>query len=112
MEMALRQQDLYDELFATAGQRSPEAKQLWERIHAVVFRDAAPSIPYDPKEDCWHAPTQAVWDAAWTAGLVGLCLLLGRPLPPELSEQWKWYLAGHWPCAWVGDYPEGRLMVY
>lgn len=112
MNQSLRQQDLYDALLAAAEDRTPEAKQLWERIHAIVFRDAAPRVPYDSNQDCWHAPTQSVWNAAWTAGLVGLCLFLGRPIPPELAQQWTWYTAGHWPCAWFGDYPEGRLMVY
>jgi hypothetical protein len=110
--IALRQQALHDELFASAGERGAEAKQLWDRIHAIVFRDATPRVPYKPDEDCYHAPSQAVWDAAWTAGLVGICLLLNRPIPAELAEQWKWYLAGRWPCAWHGDFPHGRLVIY
>jgi hypothetical protein len=111
-EMTLRQQALIDELLAAAGGRSQEVEQLWERIRGMVFRKAIPKVPYDPEEDCYHPQSLSVWWAAWTAGLVGASLFLERPVPPELAEQWKWYLAGHWPCAWVGDYPEGRLMVY
>lgn len=24
----------------------------------------------------------------------------------------RWYLAGHFPCGWKGDYPEGQLIVF
>ncbi|MFN3652284.1 MAG: hypothetical protein ACK47B_22120 [Armatimonadota bacterium] len=69
-------------------------------------------MPYDPEQDCFHAPTQAVWHAAWTAGLVALCCFLGQPVPPELASQWHWFSEGHWPCGWVGDFPQGTLLVY
>lgn len=112
LDMALRQQALYDGLFAVAGGRRQEAEQLWGRIHGIVFRDAVPKVPYDPEEDAWHPPSQSVWSAAWTAGLMGVSLFLGEPVPPELAEQWRWFLSGRWPCAWVGEYPEGSLLVY
>lgn len=28
------------------------------------------------------------------------------------AELSKWYFAGHWPCAWEGEYPAGRLIVF
>jgi hypothetical protein len=74
-------------------------------IHAAVLRAAASRVPYDPTEDYYHAPNAAVWEAAWTAGLVGLCLQTGRPIPPELREVWSWFARGHWPFgyAWLRD---------
>ena len=47
-----------------------------------------------------------------TAGLLGVCRYLEQPLPAELEQQWHWYREGHWPCAWVGDFPNGKLVVY
>jgi hypothetical protein len=28
------------------------------------------------------------------------------------DKVWEAYRAGGWPCGWIGDYPEGRLVVY
>jgi hypothetical protein len=112
IELCLRQQSLYDEIFSTASDISAQLADLWERIHAIVFRDAISKVPYDADQDTWHGPTAAVWHAAWTAGLMGLCLFLGRPIPSELHQQWKWFAEGHWPCGWVGDFPQGQLLIY
>lgn len=109
-EVADRQQTLYDEMMG--GREAPRLKDLWDRVHEVVFREATPGIPYDPDADTWHPPTFAVWHAAWTAGLVGAHRFLHRPIPPELHQQWHWFAAGHWPCDWEGDLPEGKPVVY
>jgi len=29
-----------------------------------------------------------------------------------MRDMWYWYRAGHWPCGWEGDWPEGRLIVF
>jgi hypothetical protein len=108
-ELSFRHQDLYDRIMAESGDRRESLTQLWEAIHAAVFRRAASQVPYDPEQDTWHGPTMAVWQAAWTAGLVGLCLQTGRPVPPELQEQWSWYARGHWPAGYASLGPDGRL---
>ena len=114
-ELGERQQALYDDLMRAAGGRRDELSALWGRIQALVFEVAAPAVPYDPRQDTWHAPTAAVWQAAWTAGLVGLCLQSGRPVPPELQAQWEWFARGHWPCGYATqgtDVHVGQLLVY
>ena len=80
-------------------------KRTWDQIHEAVFRRVLLAVPYDPAQDAWHAPSSAVWQAAWTAGLVGLCLAAGRSIPEDLQTQWQWFLRGHWPCGYksVGD---------
>ncbi|MHC2066877.1 hypothetical protein ACYFX5_05370 [Bremerella sp. T1] len=109
-EIAYRQQSLYDELMT--GEHSEQLKELWDRIHAIVIRVASSRVPYDADRDSWHPPNAAVWQAAWTAGLMGLCLYLGHPTPPELRTQWEWFALGHWPCDWDGDFPSGKLVIY
>ncbi|MEI7685339.1 MAG: hypothetical protein WCL32_09950 [Planctomycetota bacterium] len=32
--------------------------------------------------------------------------------PKYFAERAKWYLAGHFPCGWDGQFPEGRLLVF
>jgi hypothetical protein len=117
-----RQQALYDSLTRDSRGETDPRTLLWNRIHEAVFRTAAPKVPYDANQDCYHAPSMAVWQAAWTAGLVGLCHYSAQPIPPELHEQWEWFVRGHWPSGYVSlggwtledDWSEqhGPLLVY
>jgi hypothetical protein len=112
-ELFLRHQMLFDAIMGDAGEQRAALSALWDGIHAAVFRAATPRVPFDPKQDAWHGPTTAVWQAAWTAGLVGLCLQTGRPIPQDLLHQWAWFARGHWPSGYAavrGDY--GPLLVY
>jgi hypothetical protein len=114
-ELCERQQALYDDILREAAACQEQLLVLWDRIHSIVFRLAAPAVPYDPNQDSWHAPTAAVWQAAWTAGLIGLCLQSVRPIPPWLQEQWEWFVRGHWPSGYSstrGANQLGVLLVY
>jgi hypothetical protein len=106
------QQALHDELMDVPKDTRISLEELWETIRKNVFRVAQGAVPYRQGQDSWYAPNAALWHATWTAGLIGLCYFLGREIPPELREQWTWFSAGHWPCAWEGDYPSGRPVVY
>ena len=112
-ELAQRQQELYDGLFGDAADQESPQKSLWDAVHVIVFRRATEFVPYDPNEDPWHGPTAAVWQAAWTAGLIALCLQLGQEIPPEIQSQWTWFERGHWPCGYDPNQRDlGRLLVY
>lgn len=109
--IGLREQAFYDELI---GEDS-SLKGTWDQVHGAVFRRATSAVPYDAAKDAWHAPSAAVWQAAWTAGLVGLCLALGRSVPEGIQRRWQWFLRGHWPCGYesVSDGGEpGPLVVF
>lgn len=106
-----RGQSLRDELIEVAGVRKAEVEAWWERIRQAVFQQACGAVPYDPEEDTWHGPTAAVCHAAWVAGLVGCGLLLGREIPSEATEQWSWFVEGHWPCGYAFDPEEGEPFV-
>ncbi len=93
-----QQQKLYDEL--TDKGKSVEMVAIWEQIQSAVFRVAMPKIPYDSKQDTWYAPNAALWHAAWTAGLVGLCAFAKRAVPDDIDAQWRAFVSGHWPCDW------------
>jgi hypothetical protein len=105
-EVAWRGQALYDEIIN--GADNPELlRRLWDLIAEEMPVPAA--IPYDPSQIPEHAPTMAVGHATWTAGLIGLCLASGRPIPEDLERQWQWFLRGHWPCSCQGITDDGRL---
>lgn len=98
-----------------AGAQRGDLSALWDRVHAAVFHAASPKVPYDPREDAWHGPTTAVWQAAWTAGLIALCMKTGQRIPSDLQEQWAWFVRGHWPSGYArldtNDEP-GPLLLY
>ncbi|GIW80570.1 MAG: hypothetical protein KatS3mg105_2377 [Gemmatales bacterium] len=112
MEIHTRQQSLYETIFAKAGQQREAAKNLWNNIHTIVFHYASKNVPYDPTEDAWHAPSTAVWQAAWTAGLVGVCRMLNQDIPDDLEQQWRWFQEGHWPCALENENGNKHVVVY
>jgi hypothetical protein len=101
MPLGSWQQELYDGLLAAAGDKATELKEMWDEVLQEVLRTASESVPYDSNQDTWHAPTTAVWFAAWTAALVVAHLFLSRPLPVDLLTQWRWYVEGRWPCAYA-----------
>ena len=108
-ELSERQQALHDDLLASAPERHEELEHVWEHISEIVMRLAAAEVPYDANADAWHAPSAAVWQASWTAGLVGWCILLCRQIPAELQEQWRWFLLGHWPSGSTVVWADERL---
>jgi len=107
-----RHQALYESILGDAKDKHLSAEELWKNIHEVVFRVASQKVPYHANRDAWHAPSTAVWQAAWTAGLVGLYHLLEQKVPDDLEEQWQWYREGHWPCALEEGTGNERLVVY
>ena len=115
IELHTRQQAIFDSLFVRFPDRTKEMQELWDQIHEIVFAAATQAVPFDPTEDSWHGPTMAVWQAAWTAGLVGLHFLLNLSLPREIEEQWSWFERGHWPAGFarIGDGAEPQsYLVY
>lgn len=114
-ELSERQQALYDEIFAESEENHEELLSLWACIHETVLRCASRAVPYDPERDSWYGPTAAVWQAAWTAGLIGLCTRLRCPIPKDLQEQWRWFVLGHWPSGYTVVWADGclgPLLVY
>jgi hypothetical protein len=114
-ELSERQQALHDALLAGAEKRRKDLSRLWEQVREIVFRRACLTVPYDPEQDAWHAPTSAVWQAAWAAALVAWSICLACPIPAELQEQWDWFARGHWPSGYTTVSAEDRvgpLLVY
>jgi hypothetical protein len=108
-ELDARQQVLHDDILKRFEARRDDLTTLWNRVQEAVRRHASPAVPYDPEADAWHGPTSAVWQAAWTAGLMAWCSLLEYPIPPELQEQWDWFARGHWPAGYSVVWADDRL---
>ena len=114
LDLALELQSLHDAVSGGATEdRRPDLEQRMSDINQRVLNDAKNYVAFDPEQDAWHGPTQCVWDAAYTAGVIAGFQFLGWPVAEDLVELWAWYRSGHWPCGF-GD-PDGaglrRLMV-
>jgi hypothetical protein len=75
----------------------------WSRALRVVVQIGAEFVPYVESEDSWHAPSSAVWSAAWTYALEEVYRSFNISVPLEVVAQQYWYERGHWPCALVSD---------
>jgi hypothetical protein len=62
--------ETHDRIFAASPLAADDSRLLFDRGHAAVTSRARTAVPYDPRKDAWHAPTQSVWQAAYVAGLV------------------------------------------
>jgi hypothetical protein len=111
LELFAREHELYERII---DERDADdgLMGLSKRVRKTVMRSASNNVPFDPDEDPWHAPSAAVWQAAYITELIALCLQTGRDVPPGLHEQWNWFVRGHWPagCASLDD--PGWLLVY
>ena len=96
--MHLAEQDVYDSFLPDASQTGPLA-EVWDSVCEQVTDLAKKAVPYREDEDVWYGPVAAVCDAAWTAGLIALHIETERDIPGDLLVRWKWFCAGHWPCA-------------
>jgi hypothetical protein len=108
----LEQQELYDAIVISSAGGGAALEGVFDRIRQRVLALAGTTVPYEPNEDAWHPPTSAVWHAAWTAGLMALCISTGRTPPRALASQWEWFTRGHWPAAYSSDPPDGSAAAF
>jgi hypothetical protein len=89
--------------------------RLWNEI-ASEARDKVKSLLMPQIERVSNAQKFGTFFANTVVGdFVGACIELAYAdlVPPRFfAAITKWYLAGHWPCGWEGEYPEGRLIIF
>jgi len=70
------------------------------------FHNWTGSLPEMREEWYWRQIADDRVHIAWA-------MVLGRcPETEVFYEMWYWYQAGHWPCGWEGEWPQGRLIVF
>ena len=93
----------------------PEQLNLWNdhvddikpQLEEVVYRKLTPWM------QSRTLPPRMVNSVRWD--LLHLCLYEGhKPYVnvPFYDEMRAWYMAGHLPCGWFGDFPVGQMMVH
>jgi hypothetical protein len=112
-----------EQMYAENADRQVELDKTWARVEPLVLELAIANLPdYDDEADAYHWPNACAWQASYNAALVGCHILLVRPLPEPIADQWSWLTAGHWPCDYgeepigywqsIIDVPGSKLLVY
>lgn len=102
-------QAIHDEI----AQRSPAVLATWKACLDAAIAHIGPRTPgFDAAQDAWHAPTAAVWHAAWVVSLYVLLKEAGLPIPAPVLDQLEWFRRGRWPSAYSKNRSEGQRRDY
>jgi hypothetical protein len=92
--------------------RIPRYSAWWEAAREAALRNEnfAGFIPKTLDED--------VRDWMWEHLYTFVSLVLAEVIASDelastyFREQLEWYVAGHFPCGWEGEWPKGRMRVW
>ncbi len=89
------------------GKWNPLVVRVSKKTDRIVFEKILSST------HCPKLPKRVVDAIQWDLTGIIMELEYADLVPPRFfAERAKWYLAGHFPCGWEGDFPKGRLIVY
>lgn len=97
------------------AERAPERFQLWNSIIVEVKRAIAPIVrkKIDPVVEKFGLPKRFENVVSWDIMHVCMEAEYADVYPPGYyASQAYWYVMGHFPCGWEGEFPEGKLIVY
>ena len=70
-----------------------------QKIEAVVLENQLPKVFEDTVQwDILHVCVEAEYADTYEPGFY--------------ASQAYWYVNGHFPCGWEGQFPAGRLIIY
>jgi len=95
MDISFYSQSLHDAVVDAVSE------QEWDDALQLGVSIAARYVPFDQKQDSWHAPTMAAWSAAWCFALEEAHIANDLPIPAPIKAQLYWFERGRWPCALV-----------
>lgn len=95
--------DEYQRWNEVVGFLKLELEPVWRQIKAAAQRQTTTRQQY---KEIFNSTR---WDIVhW-----GIELEFSEFNPPGLFGQLgEWYIHGHFPCGWEGEYPNGRLIVF
>ena len=84
--------------------READSTSRSDEFVGVAVEAIAGFVPgFSKSEDTWHAPTAAVWHAAWVISLHVVLVQTGRPVPAIVKDQLAWFERGRWPSAYTAE---------
>lgn len=100
---------------ARLAEKSPQQFQKWNDI-AVEIKPVAQALVREKTKQVVEEndlPKAFVDTVDWD--IVHLCMEAeyADVYPPGFfASQAYWYLKGHFPCGWEGEFPKGKLVIY
>lgn len=91
---------LYRSMYSTWDEFFGPLKPVLE---ALVDEKTKPVI------DAFKLPEKFKHCVAWDISYACVASMLNIAMYDDLI---RWYLNGHFPCGWRGEFPEGKLIVY
>jgi len=95
-------EDCVEQAVEDAGEEYTDREDWSDQFERLISRvpedEAYPFYPCSVQDHCAYIATE---------------LAVAHVTPVHLfRDMWYWYRAGHWPCGWEGDWPDGRLVVF
>jgi hypothetical protein len=108
-------QEMSNQLAENLARTSMERYRNWNHlvldidpnVDALLARKAEPIL------ESYNPPAKFTSTMSWV--LVHACMeqeYADVVAPAFFSRLAEWYLRGHYPCGWLGDYPDGKVIAY
>jgi hypothetical protein len=96
-------------------QRSPKLWDKWNDIVVEMKRFTEPLIERKIETVVRENNLPRVFRATVRWDILGVCMEseYADVVPPGYyASQAYWYVKGHFPCGWQGNFPDGMLIIY
>jgi hypothetical protein len=97
------------------AERSPQRFQTWNDIVLAIKPTALALVQEKTKQVVEANDLPAAFVNAVNWDILHLCMdaEYADVYPPGFfASQAYWYVKGHFPCGWQGQFPEGKLIIY
>jgi hypothetical protein len=88
---------------------------LWNEIVVEVKTVSDPLVRQKTEKVVRENGLPPVFEASVRWDITGVCMEAEYAdvfKPGWFAAQAYWYVNGHFPCGWEGDYPKGKLVIY
>jgi hypothetical protein len=96
-------------------ERSKEQFQKWNQVAEETGRLIEPLVDRKIAKVVSEESLPNVFrdTVTWTLGHLAIESEFADVYPPGFfASQAYWYVKGHFPCGWQGEFPDGKLIIY
>lgn len=100
---------------ARVGEKAPERLAQWNEVARTVKRHSVPLVKRKIVEVVISNSLPQSFEDSVQWDILNVCMEAEYAdiYPPGFyASQAYWYVKGHFPCGWKGDFPKGALVIY